>query len=166
MGWDGRDDAPAVRAVDAAYLEADLFNLDTSLAEMMTKLANIPLRHQPGTTWDYSIGADIQARLVETLSGMSFDQFLQRRLFELLGTKDSGYRVKDPSRLAAVHRRKEGELVPCGAALAIPSRRAICSSAKDRQLRARQCRQEQGSNGSAGHRHRLLAIRSNDAEWR
>jgi CubicO group peptidase (beta-lactamase class C family) len=111
-GLGGREDAPANRAVDAAYLAADLFSLDTSLAEMMTKLARIPLRHQPGTTWDYSVSADIQARLVEVLSGMSFDEFLQRRLFGPLAMKDSGYCVNDPSRLAAVHWLKQGKLVP------------------------------------------------------
>lgn len=105
---------PLDNAVDAAYLDADLFNADSSLADMMTKLAKIPLRHQPGTTWDYSISADVQARLVEIFSGMSFDHFLQRRLFQPLGMKDSGYSVKDPSRLAAPHWRKEGKFVPCG----------------------------------------------------
>jgi CubicO group peptidase (beta-lactamase class C family) len=111
---------PRDNAVDAAYLEADLFNPDTSLADMMTKLAKIPLRHQPGTTWDYSISADVQARLVEIFSGMSFDHFLERRLFQPLGMKDSGYSVKDPSRLAAPHWRKEDKFVPCGGAHGYP----------------------------------------------
>lgn len=112
-GLGQRNGTPINGAVDAAYLEADLFNLDTSLADMMTKLAKIPLRHQPGTTWDYSISADIQARLVEVLSGMSIDQFLQRRLFGPLGMKDSGYWAKEPSRLATVHWWREGKVVPC-----------------------------------------------------
>lgn len=112
-GLGRRDGASENRAVDAAYLEADLFNADTSLAGMMTKLARIPLRHQPGTTWDYSVSADIQARLVEILSGTSIDHFLQRRLFGPLGMQDSGFRVKEPARLAAVHWWKEGKVVPC-----------------------------------------------------
>jgi CubicO group peptidase (beta-lactamase class C family) len=34
---------------------------------------------------------DIQARLVEVLSGMPFDEFLQKRLFDPLGMKDAGF---------------------------------------------------------------------------
>jgi CubicO group peptidase (beta-lactamase class C family) len=104
---------PAGYAIDEAYIQEGLFDLDTSLDDMMKKLAGIPLLYQPGTTFSYSIGQDVQARLVEILSGMPFDQFLQRRLFQPLTMRDSGYRVKDPSRLAAVHWWKEGRLVPC-----------------------------------------------------
>lgn len=107
------DGGSADSVVDAAYLKADLFNPDTSLADMMTKLAQFPLRHQPGTTWEYSISADIQARLIEILSGTPLDQFLQRRLFDPLGMTCTGYPVKDTSRLAAVHWWKDGKLVPC-----------------------------------------------------
>jgi len=111
---------PKSNAVDAAYIQADLFGLNTSLADMIKSLAKIPLRYQPGTKFEYSIGQDVQARLVEILSGMPFDQFLQRRLFEPLGMKDTGYWVKDPSRLSAVHWSKEGHLVPCDDAHGCP----------------------------------------------
>jgi CubicO group peptidase (beta-lactamase class C family) len=96
-----------------AYEKANLFGLDVSLGEMITRLAKIPLYHQPGTLFEYSIGPDVQARLVEIFSGMPFDQFLQQRLFGPLDMKDSGYWVKDSSRLAAVHWLKDGTLVPC-----------------------------------------------------
>lgn len=96
-----------------AYEKADLFGLDTSLAEMITRLAQIPLYYQPGTHFEYSVGQDVQARLVEIFSGMSFDRFLKERLFDPLGMKDAGYWVKDPSRLSAVHWLKAGTLVPC-----------------------------------------------------
>lgn len=104
---------PKKNAVDAAYIEADLFGLDTSLADMIRRLAKIPLRYQPGVKFEYSIGQDVQARLVQLLSGMPFDEFLQKRLFGPLGMKDSGYWTKDSSRLAAVHWSKDGRLVPC-----------------------------------------------------
>ena len=49
------------------------------------------MRQQPGTAWEYSIGPDIQARLVEVLSGMPFDEYLQRHLFQPLKMKDAGF---------------------------------------------------------------------------
>ena len=96
-----------------AYEKASLFGLYISLAEMVARLAKIPLYYQPGTHFEYSIGQDVQARLVEIFSGMPFDQFLQRRLFGPLGMKDTGYWAKDSSRLSAVHWMKDGTLVPC-----------------------------------------------------
>lgn len=96
-----------------AYEKANLFGLDTPLEEMVRRLARIPLYHQPGTRFEYSIGQDVQARLVEILSGMPFNQFLKQKLFDPLGMRDTGYRVKDASRLSAVHWMKDGKLVPC-----------------------------------------------------
>jgi CubicO group peptidase (beta-lactamase class C family) len=96
------------------YTKSDLFGLNVSLAEMMKRLARLPLRYQPGTKWVYSIGQDVQARLVEIFSAMPFDEFLEKRLFAPLGMKDSGFWVKadKASRLAAVHWSKDGKLVP------------------------------------------------------
>jgi len=51
------------------------------------------LQYQPETKFVYSVGPDVQARLVEVLSGMKFDEFLERRLFEPLGMKDAGFWV-------------------------------------------------------------------------
>jgi CubicO group peptidase (beta-lactamase class C family) len=105
-------------AVDVAYNKADLFGLDVSLAQMIDKLSRIPLRCQPGTKFIYSIGPDVQARLVEILSGMSFDEFLQKRLFGPLGMKNTDFWLaadKAP-RLAKVYWVKDGMLRPLDAA--------------------------------------------------
>lgn len=101
-------------ALDAAYIKENVFGLDVTLAQMMTKLAKLPLMQQPGTALTYSVGPDIDARLVEVLSGMSFDEFLDKRLFKPLGMKDAGFWVgKDKAkRLATVHWTKDGKLTP------------------------------------------------------
>ena len=78
-------------AYEKSYAEAGVFGVDVTLAEMMGKLAALPMRRQPGTAWEYSIGPDIQARLVEVLSGMPFDEYLQRHLFQPLKMKDAGF---------------------------------------------------------------------------
>jgi CubicO group peptidase (beta-lactamase class C family) len=92
----------------------DVFDLDVSLAEMIRRLSRIPLRYQPGTRFVYSIAPDIQARLVEVLSGMDFDQFLKKRLFEPIRMKDTRYRVPpdEASRLATFYWMENGRLVP------------------------------------------------------
>lgn len=99
---------------DAQYTKADVFGLDVTLSDMMSKLAKIPLRYQPETKFVYSVGPDIQARLVEILSGMPFDVFLEKRLFKPLGMKDAGFWVpaENVNRLASVHWEKDGRLIP------------------------------------------------------
>jgi CubicO group peptidase (beta-lactamase class C family) len=98
--------------LDAAYDREGVFGLDVSLSEMMSKLAKIPLLEQPGKRFIYSVGPDIQARLVEVLSGMSFAEFLEKRLFHPLGMRDAGFSVPADSvgRLSAIHWSKDGKL--------------------------------------------------------
>ena len=53
----------------------------------------IPLLHEPGEVWEYSLGVDVLARIVEVVSGQPFDQFLETRLFKPLGMVDTGFFV-------------------------------------------------------------------------
>lgn len=64
-----------------------------SLQELIDKLARIPLLYQPGTRWEYSVSVDIQAYIVEKLSGKTMPEFLGERIFEPLGMQDTGYYV-------------------------------------------------------------------------
>lgn len=79
--------------VDTLYNEANVLDRNSTLQDMIDKLAQIPLRQQPGSVWHYSVSVDVQGYLVEKLSGMGFDEFLQARLFGPLGMKDSSFYV-------------------------------------------------------------------------
>lgn len=79
--------------VDRQYREAGILAEDKNLEEMVSKLGSIPLRFEPGTRWHYSVSVDIAGRLVEVVSGMPFDQFLQRRIFAPLDMHDTGFSV-------------------------------------------------------------------------
>jgi CubicO group peptidase (beta-lactamase class C family) len=65
----------------------------TSLQELTDKLAAMPLLYQPGERWVYSVSHDVQARLVEVLSGMRFDQFVIKRITGPLGMKDTFFGI-------------------------------------------------------------------------
>ena len=58
-----------------------------TLAEYIPRLGAVPLDFQPGTRWSYSpsAGFDTLGRIVEIVSGQTFDQFLRQRIFEPLG---------------------------------------------------------------------------------
>jgi CubicO group peptidase (beta-lactamase class C family) len=62
-----------------------------TLADYIPKLGAVPLEFQPGSRWSYSPGAgfDTLGRIVEIVSGMTFDQFLKQRIFDPLGMKDT-----------------------------------------------------------------------------
>jgi CubicO group peptidase (beta-lactamase class C family) len=75
------------------------------LADDMKKLARIPLVHQPGEAFTYSLSTDVLGRVVEVASGMPFDEFLSKRVFAPLKMNDTGFRLPEGkvSRLAAVY---------------------------------------------------------------
>jgi CubicO group peptidase (beta-lactamase class C family) len=77
--------------VRQAYAEAKVFNYDQSLADMITKLASLPLAHPPGTTWDYSMSTDVLGRVVEVVSGMTLDEFVRQRITTPLQLTATGF---------------------------------------------------------------------------
>ncbi len=64
-----------------------------SLTTFADRLADMPLVYEPGTTWSYSVGLDLLARVIEVVSGQPFDQFLRRRLFVPLGMSSTWFQV-------------------------------------------------------------------------
>jgi CubicO group peptidase (beta-lactamase class C family) len=68
-----------------------------TLADFIPRLGTLPLDFQPGTRWRYSglAGFDTLGRIVEIASGMTFDQFLRRRLFEPLQMKHTFFNVPE-----------------------------------------------------------------------
>jgi CubicO group peptidase (beta-lactamase class C family) len=78
-------------------------NTSESLATHVPKLATVPIDFQPGTAWRYSAlaGIDTLGRIVEVTSGMTFDRFLQERLFTPIGMKDTTF-VPSTDRLPRV----------------------------------------------------------------
>jgi CubicO group peptidase (beta-lactamase class C family) len=104
------------RGIDRAYSEAALMN--GTLSELTRKLGKIPLAYEPGTRWVYSVSHDVQARLVEVLSGMPFDKFAQQRIFDPLGMKETVFGRPDAlkDRFAVIYGgSQQGQLQPTGA---------------------------------------------------
>jgi CubicO group peptidase (beta-lactamase class C family) len=85
-----------------------------TLAEMIPIYASKTLRFDPGSKWEYCQSSiNTAGRVVEVLSGTSFDQFLERRLFQPLSMKDTTFYVADDQlpRLATSYQRtSEGKL--------------------------------------------------------
>jgi CubicO group peptidase (beta-lactamase class C family) len=78
-----------------------------TLRAFVEKLANVPLRYEPGQHWMYSLSTDVCGYLVEAISGQSFDEYLQANIFEPLGMTDSSFAVdaSDVPRFTANYER-------------------------------------------------------------
>jgi CubicO group peptidase (beta-lactamase class C family) len=63
--------------------------------EQVERLSKIPLVHQPGTTWEYSLASDVLGRVVEAASGNRLGDFLAERLFKPLKMVDTGFWVPE-----------------------------------------------------------------------
>ena len=100
------------KPVDERYKELKIFDTvmdltpSEKLANMMDKLGTIPLVHEPGEKWTYGVSTDVLGYLVQVVSGMPFEEFLQIRLFGPLGMVDTGFSVppEKVDRFAALYR--------------------------------------------------------------
>jgi CubicO group peptidase (beta-lactamase class C family) len=107
----GENDHP----VDQMYGDANILDDDAPLQAMIDKLAEIPLRFQPGTQWYYSYSVDIQGYLVEKWSGQGLGQFLKERVFDPLAMDETtAWVTPDKADLmATVYSHNDaGKLVP------------------------------------------------------
>jgi CubicO group peptidase (beta-lactamase class C family) len=84
--------------VKKMYVDGKVWNDYPSNAELIERLAKLPLAYQPGTTWDYSHSTDVLGRLVEIISGQTLYQFEKDRLLDPLGMKDTSFYVTDTSK--------------------------------------------------------------------
>jgi CubicO group peptidase (beta-lactamase class C family) len=103
-------------AVDKMQRDADVLNINNTLDEFIKRVAKLPLNSQPGTEWHYSISVDIQGYIVQKLSGMPFEKFLEQRIFKPLGMVDTAFYVpKDKlNRFAEYYTYdKDGKLLVC-----------------------------------------------------
>jgi CubicO group peptidase (beta-lactamase class C family) len=85
-----------------------------TLAEYIPRLGGTTLEFQPGSRWAYSPGAGFETlgRVLEIVSGLPLDRFLERRIFAPLGMKDIGFWPSDADwdRVATVYRLENGAL--------------------------------------------------------
>ena len=102
--------------VDTLVREANIFAPGATLADMVAKLGELPLKHHPGTRFEYSLSSDVLGHLVEVVSGETLDRFFEKRIFAPLKMTDTGFSIAPEARrrLAEVHARGPDGLRPAG----------------------------------------------------
>jgi CubicO group peptidase (beta-lactamase class C family) len=84
--------------VKKMYVESKIWNDYPSNAELISRLAKMPLAYQPGTTWDYSHSTDVLGRLIEVITRQTLYQYEKERVLDPLGMKDTSFYVTDKSK--------------------------------------------------------------------
>src|SRR5262249_5186468 len=104
-----------------------------TLAEGVMAFSQRPLDFEPGTKWAYcNPGIDTLGRIIEVVSGQSYEDFLHKRLFQPLGMVDTPfYPTREQlERAAPTYAKKDGKLevapnsligLPPGAKYPIPA---------------------------------------------
>ncbi len=107
----GADGEPT-NAADRVWAQLQPLSSTNTLAQFSAAMAQVPLLHDPGTHWNYSAGVDVQARLVEVLSGQPFAEYVAAQIFQPLGMADSGWKrsAADRPRLARIYEGETGAL--------------------------------------------------------
>ncbi len=117
------------------YRSGGVFDMQApehTVGEFAQAIAKVPLLFQPGTKYQYSLSDDVLGYLVEVVSGMPFEKFLEERIFKPLGMRDTSFYVPESkkSRIAEVYRRNESgqleKLPPDRKRMAKPSEQRFC----------------------------------------
>jgi CubicO group peptidase (beta-lactamase class C family) len=89
----------------------DAMNFENTLQQMAKKLGSLPLMFHPGEQWAYGPSVDVQAFLVERISGKPFDQYVKDNILDPLKMSTTHYVVaeNDKKNFAAVYRKLEGD---------------------------------------------------------
>ena len=105
------------------YQKADVPNAwdnrPITTGEKMRVLADLPLAHHPGERFTYGLNTDMLGYLVEVISGMPLDRFLDERIFQPLGMIDTHFRLPHEKvpRLAGLYAATDEGLAPVNQAM-------------------------------------------------
>lgn len=97
--------------VTTLYRNVEIQKPHMNLPEFIAELVKLPLAHQPGERWTYSVATDVVAYLVEVISGMPLDRYFEEQIFKPLGMVDTTFTVppEKVSRLSTVY-----QIMPAG----------------------------------------------------
>ena len=114
IGYGFIDPDPRMRKIfeKAGIVEAFTAERHT-IGDNVKKLGKLPIHHHPGDRFTYGMGLDVLGYLIELQSGMPFDRFLEKRLFEPLGMRDTAFYLPDDKayRLVPVQMLQNGKWV-------------------------------------------------------
>ncbi len=85
--------------------ELEVRKLHDTVEDNVIAWSSLPLSFHPGDEWKYGLSSDYIVLIIERISGMPIEKFLQERIFKPLKMKDTGYSVPEEKlhRVASVY---------------------------------------------------------------
>ncbi|MFN8257612.1 MAG: serine hydrolase domain-containing protein [Bacteroidales bacterium] len=112
LGYGFIDSDPRMKMIYAKAGIVEAWTTDkVYTSDNIKKLARLPLRGNPGEAYSYCMGLDVLGYFIEVVSGMPFDVFLKKRIFEPLGMNDTWFYLPadKESRLVSVQNLADGK---------------------------------------------------------
>ncbi|WP_423999189.1 serine hydrolase domain-containing protein [Maribacter sp. IgM3_T14_3] len=78
---------------DSIYATKQFMRQDWTIEDMAKDLATVPLKYQPGTTYNYGLGVDIAGYIVEVVSGQKLDDYFNSVIFDPLQMDNTAFYV-------------------------------------------------------------------------
>ncbi len=94
--------------VKQSYLDMKVATPDQTNADMVAKLAKLALLYQPGTTWEYSHSTDVLGRVIEVVSGLPLDKYIEERITKPLKLGDTAFEASADKKDRGARPQKEG----------------------------------------------------------
>jgi CubicO group peptidase (beta-lactamase class C family) len=109
LSYGGDENDPVDREYQRVAKRYGEGKLPKTMATMTEDICSLPLAFQPGTQWRYGFSTDVLGALVEIISGLSFDVFLEEKVFMPLGMVDTAFFVPNEkvNRIATTYTRSE-----------------------------------------------------------
>lgn len=105
----GFPNRPNIPGLSEALAAADPLNRENTLQQLGAKFGSLPLWFQPGSQWEYGPSVDVQAFLVERISGQPYGAYVREHVLDPLGMEETRYFVpeSDRDRFSAMYRRED-----------------------------------------------------------
>ena len=120
IGYDFIDGNPSIKAIFHKKKQSFMKNgvmcfcdEDVTIGEAIRNLADVPLHHEPGEKFTYSMGLDVLGYMIEIVSGKKLDVFYREEIFEPLDMNDTYFYLPDSKkeRLVPVQTKKDDNWV-------------------------------------------------------
>ena len=120
IGYDFIDGNPSIKAIFHKKKQSFMKNgvmcfcdEDITIGEAIRNLADVPLHHEPGEKFTYSMGLDVLGYMIEIVSGKKLDVFYREEIFDPLDMNDTYFYLPDSKkeRLVPVQTKKDDNWV-------------------------------------------------------
>ena len=120
IGYDFIDGNPSIKAIFHKKKQSFMKNgvmcfcdEDVTIGEAIRNLADVPLHHEPGEKFTYSMGLDVLGYMIEIVSGKKLDVFYREEIFDPLEMNDTYFYLPDSKkeRLVPVQTKKDDNWV-------------------------------------------------------